>query len=436
MKWHLLLLFLVQVKGDEEDFDDDVDDYDGPPDDFGYGGGYGGNPYGGGYGDEGYGDEYGGEQPPSYEVLETKEALEEFVTQDETEPAVFGFFDEERDGEAMAVFKEVSESHRYDFRFALTTDQSVRESYKYDKSPVVTVHLPTRFYAEKFEKAKARFPSAKFSPEALTKFIYKKSLPLVGQKTWKSNDRYDKAHLPILSLFASIDLEKNPKGFDYFANRLRKVAADYKDKMLFNIGDKDDFSYTLEDYGFDDKLENKKDVGVGVSHGDKYYKMTTKFNVDNLRTFVDDVLNGNIEPKIKEAPEYDTEDDDDDSGGDMYGPQDDVVALTAETFESQLQNKDAFLEFYAPWCGHCQSLKPTYKDLATKLKPFQDNIIVAAMDATAHDVPEGYDVSGYPTILFKPKDKSAIPYDDDRDVMSMLDFAAQHASFSLPKDEL
>jgi len=34
--------------------------------------------------------------------------------------------------------------------------------------------------------------------------------------------------------------------FDYFANRVRKVATDYSKELLFNIGDKGDFSYILE----------------------------------------------------------------------------------------------------------------------------------------------------------------------------------------------
>lgn len=82
--------------------------------------------------------------------------------------------------------------------------------------------------------------------DALVKFAAKKGLPLVGQKSWKSNDKYEKSGLPVLTLFAKVDLEKDAKGFDYYANRVRKVAADYATELLFNIGDKSDFSYLLE----------------------------------------------------------------------------------------------------------------------------------------------------------------------------------------------
>mmetsp|Transcript_33536 Transcript_33536/g.107150 ORF Transcript_33536/g.107150 Transcript_33536/m.107150 type:complete len:226 (+) Transcript_33536:649-1326(+) len=146
-------------------------------------------------------------------------------------------------------------------------------------------------------------------------------------------------------------------------------------------------------------------------------------------------------PPSASARDDDDEDEEgsssDSGGGPMYGDSSPVVSLTSDTFEAETKDKDAFLEFYAPWCGHCQQLKPTYTSLAEKLKPYSENVIVAAMDATAHDPPAGFDVAGYPTILFKPKGADPIPYEDDRHVDAMLEFATKHASFALPsKDEL
>uniref|UniRef100_A0A7S3JT45 protein disulfide-isomerase n=1 Tax=Aureoumbra lagunensis TaxID=44058 RepID=A0A7S3JT45_9STRA len=436
-RWSSLIFLIVGcfvgvVRSDEWGDDGEEfggDDYDDP---------YGGmDPYGGGYGG-GYGDdEYGGGGPtePAYEVLDTLEDVTSYLEQGETEAVVLGFFDEEGTEDALDVFKDTAEQNRYDFKFAYTTNDQVKQKYKYNKAPVVTVFLPKRFVSEKYgDKTKARFPSAKLtSAESLAKFLYKKSLPLVGEKTWKSNQRYEKQAKPILTLYASIDLEKNPKGFEYFANRLRKVAIDHKDTILFNIANKDDFSYILDDYDFENKLEGKKTVGVGINDDDKYYKMTTSFNVDNLRAFVADFIAGKLTPKIKETPDYDmpsdTDDDtDNEQGEDMYEGSS-VISLTSENFDHVTSGKDAFLEFYAPWCGHCQSLKPTYKKLAKELAD-TDGVVVAAMDATAHTPPSDFDVSGYPTIFFKPKDGKPMPYDGDRDLSSMLDFVKKHGKSS------
>jgi protein disulfide isomerase family A protein 3 len=54
-------------------------------------------------------------------------------------------------------------------------------------------------------------------------------------------------------------------------------------------------------------------------------------------------------------------------------------------------------------------------------------VTIAAMDATAHDVPKGYDVQGYPTVLFIPANtKKAISFDEERDAESMISFINSH----------
>ena len=42
-------------------------------------------------------------------------------------------------------------------------------------------------------------------------------------------------------------------------------------------------------------------------------------------------------------------------------PVSNVVVLTPSNFES---GKTVFVKFYAPWCGHCKHLAPTYSQLA------------------------------------------------------------------------
>merc|ERR1711962_253057 len=85
------------------------------------------------------------------------------------------------------------------------------------------------------------------------------------------------------------------------------------------------------------------------------------------------------------------------SGG-SGGGSDDVVELTDSNFEDEVLNtKDIVLvEFFAPWCGHCQRLAPEWKKAATELK---GKVKVAALDATVHTVTAGrFNVRGYPTI--------------------------------------
>jgi thiol:disulfide interchange protein len=49
-------------------------------------------------------------------------------------------------------------------------------------------------------------------------------------------------------------------------------------------------------------------------------------------------------------------------------PNEAVVALTADSFDEALQKYPyAFIEFYAPWCGHCKKLAPELEDAARQL---------------------------------------------------------------------
>lgn len=54
----------------------------------------------------------------------------------------------------------------------------------------------------------------------------------------------------------------------------------------------------------------------------------------------------------------------------LYDKSDSVVELTAKNFASLVENTNlvSVVEFYAPWCGHCQALAPSFKKAAEKLE--------------------------------------------------------------------
>lgn len=131
-----------------------------------------------------------------------------------------------------------------------------------------------------------------------------------------------------------------------------------------------------------------------------------------------------------------SEDDLEDSGDDSESA---VVALTKENFKEVVEesDKDVLLEFYAPWCGHCKHLKPEYKKAAEFFKN-DPGVTIAAMDATAHDVPKGYNVEGYPTLMFLPANnkKRPQPYDGPRDARGIVDYINKNRVTPGPDSEL
>jgi len=80
----------------------------------------------------------------------------------------------------------------------------------------------------------------------------------------------------------------------------------------------------------------------------------------------------------------------------------DVLNLEPTNFDEHVGgSKGAFVEFYAPWCGHCKSLAPEYEKVATAFKGLP--VVVAAVDADKHrDLGGRFGVQGFPTLKWFP----------------------------------
>jgi len=60
-----------------------------------------------------------------------------------------------------------------------------------------------------------------------------------------------------------------------------------------------------------------------------------------------------------------------------------VVLKDAELWDKYVDpanNKVGMIEFYAPWCGHCQQFKPEYENIAAEM--VEHDIRIAKVDIT------------------------------------------------------
>lgn len=101
-----------------------------------------------------------------------------------------------------------------------------------------------------------------------------------------------------------------------------------------------------------------------------------------------------------------------------------VYTVVGSTFEEIVMDpsKNVFIEFYAPWCGHCKKLEPKYKELGKKFKKDSD-VVIAKFDATANDAPPAFEYSGFPSLFFvRAGSNEVVLYDGEREAKAMASF--------------
>ncbi|XP_006459384.1 hypothetical protein AGABI2DRAFT_191372 [Agaricus bisporus var. bisporus H97] len=105
-----------------------------------------------------------------------------------------------------------------------------------------------------------------------------------------------------------------------------------------------------------------------------------------------------------------------------------VLDLDQSNFDKVVgKGKPALVEFFAPWCGHCKNLAPTYEQLADAFAHAKDKVIIAKVDADGAGKPIGkkYDVKGYPTLKWFDAAGKDEKYESGRDLDSLADFVTQ-----------
>jgi protein disulfide-isomerase A1 len=140
---------------------------------------------------------------------------------------------------------------------------------------------------------------------------------------------------------------------------------------------------------------------------------------DELEGFVQNFLDGNLQPTIKSEPVPENNE----------CPLVDVVALNYQDIVMD-EEKDVFLEFCIEPCYACEMLLPTLEKLArlygsnTKLK---SQVTIGKINVDANDIPDR-EIQGFPTIKLYPAGSKDAPvfYSGTRTLKDMADFIRDH----------
>jgi len=324
--------------------------------------------------------------------------LKEF--QDSAEVVVVGLFKDESSADAK-VFLDVAGSND-NLPFAISADSKVVSNLGAKDGQIVLL--------KKFDDLKVIYSGAKLDKKSLNDWLGIESIPIVSEFTQESAGKLFGGHIKSHAL---LFVAKSHSDYSKMHAQFTNVAKKYKGKMIFIHIDTDleDKSRILEFFGL--KTEQLPTVRIVNLEQDlvKFKPEWTDFSETVMEEFVKAYLDKKLKPHLmsEDVPaDWDKQP---------------VKVLVGKNFEQVAKNpdKDVLVEFYAPWCGHCKQLAPTWDQLGEKYKS-HDTIVIAKMDATANEL-EDVKVHGFPTIKLFPKGKSQpIDFQGERTFDALVKF--------------
>jgi protein disulfide isomerase family A protein 3 len=345
---------------------------------------------------------------PSSVELKTPDCLKKLLAA-EKESVVVGFFEKESD--LKVAFLKVADKLREKVKFAHTSFKELLDTNKIKDGLILfrPIHLQN-----KFEENSVKYTGDADATE-IQKFITKNFHGLVGHRKPENRQEFEN---PLFVAYFGVDYVKNPKGTNYWRNRILKVAKEFLGKANFAISSNDEFQHELNEFGLDYVKGDKPVIAARDAKNQKF--VLKDFSIEGFEIFISDVLEGAIEPYLKSEPVPENNDQS-------------LKVAVAKNFDEVVVNngKDTLIEFYAPWCGHCKKLAPVFEELAEKLK--DEDVAIVKMDATANDVPSTYEVRGFPTLFWLPKDlkESPVKYEGGREVDDFIKYIAKEATNEL-----
>jgi len=311
-------------------------------------------------------------------------------------------------------------------RVALSPDLEGFAIAHISDSSIVSGFVPSTcaIYKEDTDQPVVKY-NGKFTKLNILEFVQKEGYPLIRFLDQQVFDRAQKDKVHIVAVFV-----QPPSGDNLLPDfsLIKPVATQYKGQLIFCYHSDLDLAQRWGASG--------KSFPTAIFlkwHNEQpkliVYNEEVPFTTPSLEQFVSEALAGTYVSYKRSEPIPAQN-----SGN--------VFVLVGKQFDDIVydKNKDVFVEFYAPWCGHCQHLAPIWEELGAEFARYKDKIVIAKMDATANAVELdkfGLSIDGFPTVIFFPAGEAkaatgdaaggAIPFEGERDIDSFKAFIFEYA---------
>ncbi|XP_063295374.1 protein disulfide-isomerase A3-like [Pelobates fuscus] len=356
------------------------------------------------------------EADPNSQEIRSLEQLKAFTSNPEA--GIVGFFANRRNPN-LPRFLEAERSLEI-YRFSFTCVADLLRRHEIDHEGVV-LFRPSYLHS-KFENSTVKFRGS-ISVTQMKMFIQKNFFGLCPVMTLENHKQLHQKDL--MMAFYNVDYKTNPQMTSYWRNRILMVVKKFRDagkKLNYAIANRQEFSFELSEYGIENRSGETPTIVIRTTKRHKYL-MREEFTRDGkaLERFLSEYFSGRLKRYFRSQP--------------IPAKNDSAVQIiVADTFNKIVNNqeKDVMINFFAPWCGLCQSLDATYKEVAEKLM-HDPHVVIAKMDATANDVPPPYEITGFPTIYFVPMESKHAPtlYEGEWQMNDILRFLKKTSTLKL-----